>query len=537
MDNYNKINKLYEKLNYFDQYGATFLLFIIITITIILILSYIYTLINIEPIVNDWPNQRCKPNIIPFAGFITHPEGINASDYTFENFNYCTQKILSSITGFAVEPITFMTHLLYNIANIIREAIQSIRSMFDKIRVNIQSVTQEIMGRLLNIMVPLQQIIISFRDLIGKIQGAMTSGLFTLLGSYYTLKSLLGAIAQFIVIILIALAALIAAFWAIPFTWGAAIANTIIFIAISIPFAIILAFMYNVLHVSTNYKIPRIKCFDENTLLKMNDGNTKKIIDIKLGDILENNNIVTAKIKLTTKNSIMYTLNNVIVSDSHIVNYNDKWIPVYKHPNAIKLNNYNKPFLYCLNTSDKIITINNIIFTDWDEIYEDSLDIILREVDKKDNIHKYLDHCFSPNNKIIIRNPNNPYKFITQTINNINVNDILEDNNLVYGIVEIDGTSLQGQYNYIFNKDIKNNNFIDILSKNLRENLNNISNTHIIQGFLPSIIENNNVIIEKLKVPNNKLYHLLTTNGNIKINNITFKDYNFGIDRFLEKTF
>jgi len=200
MDKYNKINKLYEKLNYFDQYGGAFLLFIIITIIIILIISYIYTIINIQPIVDDWPNQRCKPSVIPFAGLITHPNGVSATDYTFENFNYCTQQILSNITGYAVQPITFTTQLLQNIADSIKQSLQSIRAIFANIRSNFQQVTQEIMGRLMNIMVPLQQIIIGFRDLIGKIQGAMTSGLFTLLGSYYTLKSLLGAIAQFIVI-------------------------------------------------------------------------------------------------------------------------------------------------------------------------------------------------------------------------------------------------------------------------------------------------------------------------------------------------
>ena len=58
----------------------------------------------------------------------------------------------------------------------------------------------------------------------------------------------------------------------------------------------------------------------------MNDGTERKIIDIQVGDVLMDNNEVTACFKLITRGSVMYKLGNVIVSDSHIVNYNNKWI-------------------------------------------------------------------------------------------------------------------------------------------------------------------------------------------------------------------
>jgi hypothetical protein len=86
----------------------------------------------------------------------------------------------------------------------------------------------------------------------------------------------MGAIAQLIVTILIALAVMIAALWIVPFTWGAAAANTAIFLAISIPMALILTFMTKVLKVQSNLKIPKIKCFDKDTLLKMTIGGTNK---------------------------------------------------------------------------------------------------------------------------------------------------------------------------------------------------------------------------------------------------------------------
>lgn len=499
----NKIKKMYDKLTYFDQYGGSFILFIIITLIVIILIIYFHTMINIQPIINDWPNQRCNPLYIPFAGFITHPEGVSATDYTSENFTYCTQNTLSSITGFAVQPLTVITNSLQSVANDVNNSIQSIRAMFNKIRTSMQSVSEEIMGRIMNIMAPLMQIILNFKDLVSKIQGSMTAGVFTLLGGYFTLKSLLGAIAQFIIMILIALAAMIAAFWIVPFTWGAAIANTVIFIAISIPMAIILAFMNDVLKVNTNLQIPKLKCFDKNTLIKMNNGIEKKISQIEPGEILLNNNIVTAKIKVESEGSTMYFLNNVLVSDSHIVKFNNKWIRVSEHPNACKHDSYNEKFLYCLNTSEKIIEINNTIFTDWDEIYDDTLNVVLNKTHlTKELIHKHLDCGFAGNTKIILENK------LVSLINNIHINDILENGEKVYGIVELDGKTICEQYKYNLgeNKNIEG----------YSQDLNHYSKTKIINKY-------------------NKLYHLLTNKGTFKIENVIIKDYNASIDRFLEK--
>lgn len=513
MDNDIKnITKMYDKLTYFDQYGASFILFIIITIVLVLLVSYFYTLINIQPIIDDWPNQRCKPNIIPFAGLITHPEGISSSDYTFQNFNFCTQNILSNMTGFAVQPLTYVTNILQSISNLIKESIQNNRAMFDKVRTSMQNISEEIMGRIMNIMIPLQQIIITFRDLIAKIQGTMTAGLFTLLGTYYTLKALMGAIAQFIITILITLAVMIAAFWSFPFTWGAAIANTAIFVAISIPMSIILAFMVDVLKVKTSLKIPKVKCFDKNTLIKMNDNSHKKIIDITVGDKLHSNNEVTSKIIVATEGSQMYYLNGILVSDTHIVKYKNNWVPVSQHPSSIKYAFYDEKFydekyLYCLNTSNKVIEINDIILTDWDEIYDTKLTNIANNIPTKDftNIHKYLDYGFNENTLIKLKNG------LIYKINEIKIDDILENGEKVYGLVEINGYNLNEQNRYI----LGDNSYLE--GFNLINNLDNKEN-------IKQIV--------KLNTKHKKLYNLLTDRDTFKIKNLLFKHYNSAIDNF-----
>lgn len=536
----NNINKLYDNLTYYDQYGSSIILVIFLVIILFIACSYCYIMINMQPIIDDWNNQRCKPYIIPFAGYINKPKDMDFNEFTKQNFDYCTQNILKNITGDAVQPLTYVTKSLYVLYNVIQESLNSIRQMFDKVRNLFNSVTKEIMGRLANIMIPLQQIIISFRDIMSKVLGIMTTGLFTLLASYYSLKALMGAIAQMIITILIALVAMIALFWIFPFTWGIAISYTAIFIAISIPLAIMLAFMIDVLKVQPGLSIPTlqvrsVKCFDKDTKIVMNDGLERKIIDINSGDILSNGDIVTAKFKVETKGSQVYNLNGIIVSDSHLVKYKNNWIRVCQHPDAKIVNNYNDKYLYCLNTTSKIIRIlsnnNEIIFSDWDEIIEDDLYTIQLfhkynnifnplSDDKINNyptefIHKYYDGGLSANTKIKL------FDNSTKNINEIEVGDILYNMEKVYGIVEIDGSDLIGQYCY----DLGNSDNFIIGGPNINFCDRNLKFTSTLNYKNKSLREKNE----------SKLYHLLTDKKTFNIGNFKIYDYNASIDLLLEK--
>jgi hypothetical protein len=529
-DGFTNLKSMYDNQTYFDQYGSSVIMLIILIFVLFCVISYCLIMVNAQPIIDDWPNQRCKPQIMPIAGLITHPDGVTASEYTAQNFTYCTQNILTSITGEALQPLTYVTSSFTAIANGISNALNSIRGMFDKIRGFFESISKEIMGRIMNIMAPLQEIIISFRDLIGKIQGTMTAGLFTALGSYYTLKSMLGAIAQFIIIILIAMAVIIVILWILPFTWGAAAAGTAVFLGISIPMAIILQFFNDKLHINGLKSIPHLKCFDKNTYITMNEGNSRKINDIQVGDILANNNMVTGKIMVETKGSIMYELDEIFVSDSHIVKYGDKWIPVSKHPNAKKCTFYQEPYLYCLNTTNKTIVINGYIFSDWDEINDEDIINIQKNTNhmfnEKNDIHKCLDGGFVGNTEIKLNDG------IVKQIKDIRVGDILENNTSVYGIVEIDGRSLNSQYIFnLGNKIVQGGPNLTICDKNI----NVTSTLNLIENY-DSYLDNQINCKKPLSKIENKLYHLLTNKKTFYVNNIRFYDYNASIDLFLDKS-
>jgi hypothetical protein len=128
----------------------------------------------------------------------------------------------------------------------------------------------------------------------------------------------------------------------------------------------------------------------------------------------------------------MYNLNGIIISGCHIIKYNNYWIPVRHHPSSIRIHKYYEPYLYCLNTSTKTIVLNNITFTDWDEIYDDNLEFILnyKAIGTTNNISKMLDKGFSKITKInLLEGQTN--------MGNVQIGDVLSTRGVVYGIVEL----------------------------------------------------------------------------------------------------
>ena len=255
----NKVKEIYEKLSYYDVYSSSIMMFIIITLVTILVCAYSMVAITFAPIKNDWVNQRCKPTVIPFAGLINKPDDMTVSEFTSQNFEYCSQTILSSITGEAVKPLTFITSSLSDLSSAMSKQVNSIREMINYVRSALQHMMEEVMGRVLNITIPLRQIILGFSDMMGKIQGSLAGILFTVLGSYYILKNLLSSIAEMILRILGILAAAIMILWIIPFTIPAAIAATIPFAIMAAIFSIILILMAVFLNIRVSSGLPHLR--------------------------------------------------------------------------------------------------------------------------------------------------------------------------------------------------------------------------------------------------------------------------------------
>jgi hypothetical protein len=535
-DLFEKINNLYNNTGYIARYGSDIWLTVIILIIFFISTTYFYILNHIEPILADWDNQKCNPSVIPFAGLINKKSGMSAFDYTGSNFTGCIQTILTGITADAFKPIYYLMKTFTDEFQSLSNALNSVRAVFNKIRISVEDVSTDIMSRTLNVTMPLVQFMLDIKSLIGKVIGTLTASLYTLFGSYLAMKSLFLFIMHLIIVILISLAASIAALLIISFIpligipAGIAVVPLIaIMIAILIPTIIVKLAMKDVMSLQTESTPSVPGCFSKNTKILVKNEDKQliyvNISDVEVGDELIYNAKVTGVIKFSAQDQHIYNLYDVLVTGEHRVFYeNLGWIKVKNHPHSFHIRDFTEPYVYCLLTSNKIFKINEIIYSDWDDIDEKVLlDLALNSVSKNHipkyfkntDIHIYLDNGLQGDTLILLADGHSSKK-----LKHIEVGEMLHEGVKVLGIVKIDALKLENGVNkyYLDNE----------------QTICCSTNIHISNDSLGEM--NTFDLIDYTPVSGREtfLYQLITDTGYFFLEkDLKVRDYNYGIDKYL----
>ena len=512
------INKITTKLSYLDKYGGSVIVTMITLFIFFLLFSYLYVKAKLKPIKRDWENQRCNPEVMPFAGFINKKPGQSSFDFTAENFTYCTEMILNKIVGYFTLPVQYSVSTLTNLWSELLIALNMVRHIMTYIRNKIFTIISDIFGRIFNVVLPVQVILMKLKSILGKSVGGLTSILYTIVTLFFAMKAFLGAFLEITIIGLIMLAAAAIAMWILPFTWPVAGVMTALFVAVSVPLATVATGLGNVLHITASHNIPnKPGCFDKDTIIELENGE-KKVSELKVGDILKNGTNVTSFIQLATSGREMFNLNDIIISGSHRVLFNGKWIDVYDHPSAQLLEDYNEPYIYCFNTTNKRINIKDMKFLDWDEIDEyDFLELKLLAKNYIDisattkDIHRYLEGGFHGDTIVELEDG------CAVKIKDLKVFDQLRFGESVLGIVEIDAKKMPNIYEHRI-KDQK-----VIGGANLWIDDDDLGK------FTTLSLKSNVYEDEKPE----KLYQILTDSGTLVINGVMFLDYNSAIEEIM----
>ena len=90
--------------------GKNWMLFIYINLGFVLLLSSVYALLTINNVQQNWSAYRCDAFLMPFAGLLmqpTLPPNQSVSDYTQQNFKYCTQNMMGNSMGAFLQPLEY----------------------------------------------------------------------------------------------------------------------------------------------------------------------------------------------------------------------------------------------------------------------------------------------------------------------------------------------------------------------------------------------------------------------------------------------
>jgi len=227
----------------------------------------------------------------------------------FKNFNDCTMKSFQDYTGFVVDPIMSQFSTMTSIVTEISDSMDSMRSMMADTRKGFLGIVGTVFGKIQNLMSQFQYIIIRMRTLMARLVGIMMSFVYI-------------------------------------FTTGANTGSSVLNGPIG--------------------KTMNFLCFDEHTLMKNGSGTPIYMRNLKLGDVLPNKNKVTSIYSIDGTNVPMYMLGSTKVSGGHKVWYNDAFIPVAEHPNAVRTSDSKR--LVCINTHLRQFIVGSHIFMDFTEV-------------------------------------------------------------------------------------------------------------------------------------------------------------------------
>lgn len=524
MDVFEKINELYKNDTYYSQYGGS--MFITFITLVIFVIAYIYLKFQVQKKYYraTWGKNKCSPSVLPFAGEIGANKGESKVLFAANNFMECNKNILSNIVQNAVSPLFYSVQMFSTVLLSVSTAVNSMRQKLKTIINMFANIANWIYQKLILILLPIKIMMLNAQQINNKFAAVLSTILYNIINIYDSIRSIFGLMVKVLVLILTLIVSALVATGAIAGFWNpfAMILFLIMFIAFIVWFnkaGPIIFFLTKAFSVMTpnmpsrRSKSSFLSCFDSDTVINTINGNIP-INSIKVGDKLIDNSYVTCVMKLIN-NEDMYSLNGIKVTSSHKVLFNNKYINVSKHPNAKLISTYNKKYVYCLNTSNKIIKINNHTFLDWDEIEEHDLLLLNKYNYFNDisyiNIHKYLDSGFHMDTPICMNNG----KYIS--IKDINIGDMLYNNNKVIGIVKILANDINTYKQYNINNHV-------ILGSNLT------IDTHDINILKDLLINNKDIN------PPTYIYNLLTEDKTIHIHGYNYDCYDSILYNIFENT-
>ena len=431
------VQSLYDPLGYLDLYGGSVLAVALVTVAAIVVTGALRALAAKEALAADWDNNRCRPEVLPIAGYIVRSDDKTPAEATRDNLDACMQSILAGGMANNTKPLEGTLGGITALYNAMSLAVQNIRTVVHTIRNGVKNFTEDVLQRSMNVIVPIQGMMVSLMDTFGKIQGVMVAGLYSVLGGYFTLQSTMGAIIALLIKMLGVLAVIIAGLWITPVTWGAAGTMTAVFTSIAVPLAVIVAVLTKVLHVKGGKipGLPKMRCFDPATEIEMVDGRMKPISTLSVGDCLRGQNYVTAVFELSAQDLDMVNIHGTVVSGNHHLRHpggGGRIVRAREHPDAERLPDYTGDTLFCLNTSQKKISCGGVEYADWDDLLNSrNLAAVLDAIhySKPEEIHAALDHGFCGDQQIVLANGD------AGLICDARIGDVLLGNAVVYGTV------------------------------------------------------------------------------------------------------
>ena len=231
-----RLNYLYGDKTFSGLYGIDIIKVCVVIFIFMSAVTYFQVQNKILQVKRDWPEYRCRPDVMPFAGWINAPDGVSPMEYTKQNFMECSSNSTKGVFDRPMSMVYAIFNVVMGIFKNILEVIEKFRILFNRMRDALKNIFLTVFYRIQNILIPIQNMLIKMVDFFEKIKGILATFLLTFIGVLWSFYSLIGSVYELVIIILIIMMIVIIVLWYIPFVgWVLAIAAIAVFLTIAIP--------------------------------------------------------------------------------------------------------------------------------------------------------------------------------------------------------------------------------------------------------------------------------------------------------------
>ena len=308
-----------------------------------------------EKIKDNWAEYKCNPMVIPLAGQLGptvngKPVSVGA------NFMECIQSIQTDYTKYLMQPIYMLFQMLISITAAIAQTIGGLLSFFGNFRILISGYVGKIYGSFQTIIIMVQKMILKLMDIIRRIYGIGGALMYIGTSFKYTVMSLTNNAADIVVNM-------------DPFNVSGQGA-----------FTGLGPLKKDVMDKWNDKRDDNTMCFHPHTSVAMKDGSIKKMKDIKLGDILDDDSVVEATMRIKNTDSDnkqrekLYEIDGgvggekIYITGTHYIYDSSvgKFVKVNEFSGA-KICKKKSKVLSCLITNTHKIPVGEHTFWDWED--------------------------------------------------------------------------------------------------------------------------------------------------------------------------
>jgi hypothetical protein len=333
----------------------------VLTLALTVGLGYTIARIEKDKIFTEWEARRCNPAIMTVASYFKPPDDPRTpTQFSQDNFKFCMKKGVDSAMAIAMAPFMAVFGKQVNASSIMSDSLNGIRALIANIFEAFMNYVNQFFQKFVFVGEQIKRMALHFKMAFNRLGTILLSLMYTGLS---IVRGILNGIDMFLKIVVILL--------------GIIVALLVVLFFVLFPFfGPIIALIVSLMAVVTAETAATLDsyrgafCFASGTKVIMKDGTLKSIKKIQVGDNLATG-IVKGIMTMSGVKTPLYRLDGILVSGSHLVDYNNNWHSVSEDPRAKQTSTVHQR-LYCLNTESSTIPImglnGEILFKDWEEL-------------------------------------------------------------------------------------------------------------------------------------------------------------------------